>query len=65
MAKVLILLISIFLLNQLVDGVVERDFINPEDFEYYKAIGVQIAKYMCRHFDQLLTDFNITKSDLL
>lgn len=38
---------------------------DPEDIEYYLTIGQQIAKFMCRHFNEVMTSLNITKDDML
>lgn len=41
-----------------------KNSFDPEDVEYFKEIGIQIANFMCRHFDEVMESLNITKKDL-
>ena len=43
----------------------EKKPFDPEELEYFKMIGKRIAKYMCRHLNEIFETLNVTQSDLL
>jgi hypothetical protein len=66
--KILITLFEILIISGLIVNVTsaeDKNTFDLEDVEYFKEIGMQIAKFMCRHFDEVLVSLNITKDDML
>jgi cytochrome b subunit of formate dehydrogenase len=66
--KNLITLFGILIISGLIVNVTsaeDKNTFDPEDVEYFKEIGMQIAKFMCRHLDEVLVSLNITKDDML
>lgn len=64
--KKLLMLLGILLISHAIKASrgEDKNPFDPEDVEYFKEIGQQIAKFMCRHFDEVLTSLNVTKDDL-
>ena len=64
MKKVLIFL-AIFAIVYSTAAVGDEKQFDPEELAYFKMIGKRIAKYMCRHLDEIFETLNVTQSDLL